>query len=188
MRHVTRCKSNPLIGSIKHYYVPLHDNFTQHSPWGFGTNTEAMKLAEERCKQEKKRNYILVFNSQSQQVKNHREPMRVRSQHAVGVKREKREWLAVGFNLDLIGCESGASFPDQSWSVTLQNEMNAISDNIWCSVVSPIYSRISRHTCIKLHTRLYSRQWRRTHKLSLSNMDVWSACRNGKNTALLRED
>ena len=69
MGHVTWCKSNPLIGSIKHYYVPLHDNFTQHSPWWFGTNTEAMKLAEERCKQEKKKkNYILVFNSQSQQV------------------------------------------------------------------------------------------------------------------------
>ena len=46
----------------------------------------------------KKKNYILVFNSQSQQVKNRREAMRARSQRAVGVKREKREWLAVGFN------------------------------------------------------------------------------------------
>ena len=81
MGHVTWCKSNPLIGSIKHYYVPLHDNFTQHSPWGFGTNTETMKLAEERCKQEKKKKRITSWYSTA----NHNKYKTAESQWELGV-------------------------------------------------------------------------------------------------------
>ena len=184
MGHVTWCKSNPLIGSIKHYYVPLHDNFTQHSPWWFGTNTEAMKLAEERCKQEKKEE---LHPGTQQPITTSIKPQRARSQHAVGVKREKREWLAVDFNFvsDWLRKWRKFSRPIIECHNAKWNERN-LGQHLVLSCKS--YSRISRHTCIKLHTRLHSRQWRRTHKLSLSNMNVWSARGNGKNTAILRED
>ena len=43
-----------------------------------------MKLAEERCKQEKKEEL-------QQPITTSIKPQRARSQHAVGVKREKRE-------------------------------------------------------------------------------------------------
>lgn len=47
-----------------------------------------MKLAEERCKQEKKEE---LHPSIQQPITTSIKPQRARSQHAVGVKREKRE-------------------------------------------------------------------------------------------------